>query len=139
MLVPVGGRQGLGRRDRARAPLRAASCALFSIGDAAPILRTARWRGCRTCWPGASLDPQLRALNDAGALNGHVPVTAIVTRAALLTAPLHGFDAVAMANERSASAGNLSWDGVEVNHQFSKSLRVERLLSARASRSSGRP
>ena len=35
-----------------------------------------------------------------------------------------------MANERSASSGNLSWDGVEVNHQFSKSLRAERLLSA---------
>ena len=27
----------------------------------------------------------------------------------------HGFDTVAMANERSASAGNLVWDGVEVN------------------------
>ena len=35
-----------------------------------------------------------------------------------------------MANERSASSGNLSWDGVEVNHQFSKGLRAERLLSA---------
>ena len=41
-------------------------------------------------------------------------------------------DAVAMANERSASAANLSWDGVEVNHQFSKGLRAERLLSAAA-------
>jgi hypothetical protein len=57
-------------------------------------------------------------------------VTAIVTSVALLTAALHGFDAVAMANERSASHGNLRWDGVEVNHQFSKSLRAERLLSA---------
>ena len=28
-----------------------------------------------------------------------------------------------MANERSASAANLRWDGVEINHQFSKSLR----------------
>jgi hypothetical protein len=37
---------------------------------------------------------------------------------------------VAMANERSASAGNVVWDGVEVNHQFSKGLRAERLLSA---------
>jgi hypothetical protein len=77
-----------------------------------------------------TLDPALGELNAAGALNGHVPVTAIVASVALLTAALHGFDAVALANERSASAGNLSWDGVEVNHQFSKSLRVERLLSA---------
>ncbi len=74
------------------------------------------------------LDPELGRLNESGALNGHVPVTAIVTAAALLCASLNGYDTVAMANERSASAGNLSWDGVEVNHQFSKSLRVERLL-----------
>lgn len=47
---------------------------------------------------------------------------------ALLTAALHGFDTVAMANERSASSGNVTWDGVEVNHQFSKSRRAERLL-----------
>jgi hypothetical protein len=35
-----------------------------------------------------------------------------------------------MANERSASAPNLKWDGVDVNHQFSKGLVAERLLSA---------
>ena len=86
--------------------------------------------GCRICSSRRTLDPGLPALNDAGALNGHVPITAIVSCVALLTAALHGFDAVAMANERSASAGNVSWDGVEVNHQFSKGLRAERLLSA---------
>ena len=56
-------------------------------------------------------------------------MTAIVTAVAMLCAQLNGYDTVAMANERSASAGNLTWDGVEVNHQFSKSLRVERLLN----------
>jgi hypothetical protein len=35
-----------------------------------------------------------------------------------------------MANERSASSGNLVWDGVEINHQFSKGLAAERLLRA---------
>jgi hypothetical protein len=76
------------------------------------------------------LDPGLQALNRAGALNGHVPVTAIVSCVALLTAALRGCDAVVMANERSASAGNVTWDGVEVNHQFSKGIRAERLLRA---------
>src|SRR5438477_374776 len=76
------------------------------------------------------LDPALPALNRAGALNGHVPITAIVSCVALLTAALRGFDAVAMANERSASSGNIDWQGVEVNHQFSKGLRAERLLQA---------
>ena len=35
-----------------------------------------------------------------------------------------------MANERSASSGNLTHDGVDVNHQFSKGLEAERLLRA---------
>jgi hypothetical protein len=54
----------------------------------------------------------------------------VVSLIALLTAALNGYGAVAMANERSASSGNLTWDGVDVNHQFSKGLRAEELLRA---------
>ena len=36
-----------------------------------------------------------------------------------------GCDAVAMSNERSASAPNLRIDGADINHQFSKSLEFE--------------
>ncbi|MFT4035765.1 MAG: hypothetical protein QM679_09350 [Patulibacter sp.] len=73
---------------------------------------------------------QLKALHEAGARNGHVPITAIVACVAVLTAAANGFDAVALANERSASQGNQVYDGVEVNHQFSKSARAEALLRA---------
>jgi hypothetical protein len=104
--------------------------ALFSLGDAAPIARTVAVAGLPRLLATRTLDSGLSALNAAGALNGHVPITAIVSCVALLTAALNGFDAVAMANERSASAGNVVWDGVEVNHQFSKGLGAERLLSA---------
>jgi len=129
VLVPVGG-----GKDSAVALeiVRRSGCelALFSVGDAAPIARTVAVAGLPRLLATRTLDPRLPALGDAGALNGHVPVTAIVSCAALLTAALNGFDAVAMANERSASAGNVQWDGVDVNHQFSKGLRAERLLSA---------
>ena len=104
--------------------------ALFSIGNAPPIARTIDVAGLDHLLARRRLDPQLPALNRSGALNGHVPITAIVSCVALLTAALRGFDAVVMANERSASYGNLSWDGVEINHQFSKGLRAERLLRA---------
>jgi len=128
-LVPIGG-----GKDSAVALeiVRRSGCemALFSIGDAPPIARTVAVAGLPRLLARRTLDPSLGALNEAGAINGHVPITAIVACAALLTAALNGFDAVAMANERSASAGNVRWDGVEVNHQFSKGLRVERLLSA---------
>ncbi len=129
ILVPVGGGKDsavaieIARRS-------GAELALFSIGDAPPIARTVAVAGLEHLLARRSLDPLLFECNAAGALNGHIPITAIVTCVALLTAVLNGFDAVAMANERSASAGNLNWDGVEVNHQFSKGLRAERLLSA---------
>jgi UDP-N-acetyl-alpha-D-muramoyl-L-alanyl-L-glutamate epimerase len=129
ILVPVGG-----GKDSAVAleivRRSGVELSLFSIGDAPPIARTAAVAGLPHLIARRTLDPGLRDLNAAGAINGHVPITAIVTCVALLTAALNGFDAVAMANERSASAGNVVWDGVEVNHQFSKGLRAERLLSA---------
>jgi UDP-N-acetyl-alpha-D-muramoyl-L-alanyl-L-glutamate epimerase len=127
-LVPVGG-----GKDSAVAVeiMRRAGCdelALFSVGGAAPIMRTVAVAGLPHLRATRRLDPRLLGLNDAGALNGHVPVTAIVSCAALLTAALRGFDSVVMANERSASSGSVAWHGVDVNHQFSKGLRAERLL-----------
>ncbi len=110
---------------------------LFSVGDAPPIARTAEVAGLPHLLVRRRLDPHLSELNRRGALNGHVPITAIVSCVALLTAALHGLDAVAMANERSASSGNVTWDGVEVNHQFSKSLRAERLLRAAVAEATG--
>jgi hypothetical protein len=129
VLVPVGG--GKDSIVALEAVRRSGhELALFSVGDAPPIARTVAVSGLPRLLCHRRLDPGLAALNRAGALNGHVPVTAVVCCVALLTAALHGFDAVALAAERSASAGNVQWDGVEVNHQFSKSLRAERLLRA---------
>lgn len=76
-----------------------------------------------------TLDPQLRALNALGALNGHVPATAIVSLAVLCAAVLHGHGVVVMSNERSASQGNVTYQGVEINHQWSKSAEAEDLLA----------
>lgn len=127
ILVPVGG-----GKDSAVAVEMAresgSEFALFSIGDAGPIASTAVVADAPHLVAHRRLDPQIAELNQAGALNGHIPITAIVSCVAILTAALHGFDAVAMANERSASAGNVNWGGVDVNHQFSKSRRAERLL-----------
>ena len=76
------------------------------------------------------LDPRLFELNRAGALNGHIPVTAINSLIAVATAALHGLGPVVMSNERSASDPNLIWDGHEVNHQWSKGVEAEGLLRA---------
>jgi UDP-N-acetyl-alpha-D-muramoyl-L-alanyl-L-glutamate epimerase len=129
LLIPVGG----GKDSAVAIEIARASgieTALFSVGDATPIRETANAAKFPRHIVTRKLDPRLIELNAAGALNGHIPITAIISCVALLTAASQGFDAVALANERSASAGNFLWHGIEVNHQFSKSLAAERLLSA---------
>ena len=128
VLVPVGG----GKDSAVAIEIARRSgiaTTLFSLGDAPPISASANAAGLPRHLVTRTLDARLLELNARGALNGHVPITAIVSCVALLTAATQGIDAVLMANERSASAGNLVYNGVEVNHQFSKSRRAERLLA----------
>ncbi|WP_173072189.1 hypothetical protein [Phytohabitans houttuyneae] len=83
------------------------------------------------------IDPKLFDLNAAGALNGHIPVTAINSLIAVATAALHGLGPVVMSNERSASDPNLVWDGHEINHQWSKGVEAEGLLRAALAEQAG--
>ncbi len=78
---------------------------------------------------GRALDPKLLELNRRGARNGHVPVTAVVSLALCLVAVRAGCDSVVMSNERSASEATRDWRGAAVNHQWSKSLAAEELLT----------
>ena len=71
------------------------------------------------------IDPQLLRSAELGFLNGHVPVTGILSAIAVLAAVLTGRDAVVMSNEWSASVPTLEFDGHPVNHQFSKSEEFE--------------
>jgi hypothetical protein len=67
------------------------------------------------------IDPQLLRSAELGFLNGHVPVTGILSAIAVLAAVLADRDAVVMSNEWSASVPTLEYQGRPVNHQFSKS------------------
>jgi hypothetical protein len=74
---------------------------------------------------GREIDPQLLRSAELGFLNGHVPVTGILSAIAVMAAVLAGRDAVVMSNEWSASIPTLEADGRPVNHQFSKSMTFE--------------
>ncbi len=71
------------------------------------------------------IDPQVRRSAELGFLNGHVPVTAVITGAALVAAVLERRDAVVLSNEWSASVPTVVVDGRAVNHQWSKSEAFE--------------
>ena len=98
---------------------------LFSLGAAAPIEATIARAGLPAIRVTRRLDPALFALNEAGALNGHVPITGILSMIVLACAIMCGFDTIAMSNEHSASAPNIAG----VNHQYSKSFEFEQSFS----------
>ncbi len=107
--------------------LRAANepMVLFAVNPKKPILDCAATSGLPFLKVTRTLDPKLFALNEGGAYNGHVPITAIVSFIAIAAAFVHGFDAVVLSNERSANEATLEKDGIEVNHQFSKTSSAE--------------
>jgi UDP-N-acetyl-alpha-D-muramoyl-L-alanyl-L-glutamate epimerase len=74
------------------------------------------------------IDEQVLRSRELGFLNGHVPVTGIISAIALVAAVLEGRDAVVMSNEWSASSATLTVDGRPINHQYSKSLEFETAL-----------
>jgi 7-cyano-7-deazaguanine synthase in queuosine biosynthesis len=99
---------------------------LFSLGHASPIQKTIQVAGLPSIHVARKMSPNLFELNRAGALNGHVPVTGILSFVITVAAVLYGFNVIAMSNEHSANEGNMVINGVEINHQYSKSFEFEK-------------
>lgn len=99
---------------------------LFAVNPAEPILNCVKQSGLPFVSVKRALDPQLFKLNEAGALNGHVPITAIISFTALIVAQALGCDAIVTSNEASANEATVVKNGVEINHQYSKSYEFEK-------------
>ena len=96
------------------------------LGDVfAAIEEPAAVTGLPVLRAGRELDGQVLRSAELGLLNGHVPVTGILSALAVLAAVLDGRDSVVMSNEWSASSGTVEVDGRSVNHQYSKSWAFE--------------
>ena len=101
------------------------------LGDTfAAIEAAAAVTGLPVLRAGRELDEQVLRSRELGLLNGHVPVTGVISALAVLAAVLDGRDSVVMSNEWSASSGTVEVDGRSVNHQYSKSLVFEQDLRA---------
>lgn len=74
------------------------------------------------------IDEQVLRSRELGFLNGHVPVTGIISAIGILTAVLERRDALVMSNEWSASSATLIHNGRPINHQYSKSGEFEAAL-----------
>jgi UDP-N-acetyl-alpha-D-muramoyl-L-alanyl-L-glutamate epimerase len=126
-LVPFGG--GIDSIVTVEQVRRRADVALFVVsrpGDRFDAIeQPAAVTGLPVVRAEREIDPQLLRSAELGFLNGHVPVTGILSAIAVLAAVLTGRDAVVMSNEWSASVPTLEFDGHPVNHQFSKSEEFE--------------
>jgi len=69
------------------------------------------------------IDPELLRLNELGFLNGHTPFSAMLAFVTVLAAIVTGRRHIALSNE--SSANEVTIEGTDINHQYSKSFRFE--------------
>lgn len=110
----------------------------FAVNPKGPILTSVDKIGTAPVYITRTLDAEMIRLGkEPGFYNGHVPSTAINSMIAALCALLYGYNQIVLSNERSASEGNVTFDGRETNHQYSKSLGFELLIAAILSDATG--
>jgi hypothetical protein len=126
-LVPIGGGKDSLVAIEALKAIGAEATAVW-VGQSALIAACAERTGLPTLNIGRELAPGLFEMNRQGAWNGHIPVTAVNSAILAVAAILYGYDSIAFANERSASAATLEYHGQQVNHQWSKGYAFERML-----------
>ncbi|WP_235580637.1 UDP-N-acetyl-alpha-D-muramoyl-L-alanyl-L-glutamate epimerase [Rhodanobacter sp. Root179] len=128
-LVPIGGGKDSLVAVEAIKSIGGEATAVW-VGNSALIAACAERTGLPTLNIQRELAPGLFEMNRLGAWNGHIPVTAVNSAILAVAAILYGYDSIAFANERSASAATLEYDGQQVNHQWSKGYAFEQLLGS---------
>ena len=126
-LVPIGGGKDSLVAVEAIKHIGGQATAVW-VGNSPLIAACAERTGLPTLNIQRELAPGLFELNRLGAWNGHIPVTAVNSAILAVAAILFGYDSIAFANERSASAATLEYEGQQVNHQWSKGYAFETLL-----------
>lgn len=100
---------------------------LFSVHEHKAIRDTAEIVGKPWIMVKRELSPNIREINERPEVkNGHIPITAFNSFVMLVCCVLYGFDTIVMSIEKSADSGNVLFHGLEVNHQYSKSMAFER-------------
>ena len=73
-----------------------------------------------------TIDPLLLKLNNEDALNGHVPISAIIASCGVIVAILSGSKDIIVGNEQSSNEPTLMYKNEAINHQYSKSEEFEK-------------
>lgn len=101
---------------------------IMETGKSSPIInRVAAKIGENKLKIKRQLDPKIFE-EITGSYNGHIPFNAVLAFIGLLGAVLYDYNQIIVGNEFSSSFGNIKYKGLEVNHQWSKSLEFETLF-----------
>jgi hypothetical protein len=99
---------------------------LLLLNPTASAMRVASKSKFKVIKVSRNLDPKLLELNHKGYLNGHTPFSAYLAVLSQVVSVILDLDEVVLSNESSADEGNLSFNGLEINHQYSKSTTFEK-------------
>ncbi len=101
--------------------------ATWSVGHRTQLTPLVEKIGLPHYWVDRTIDPKLLELkNNPDAYNGHIPISAILACVGVIVTILTGYRDVVVSNESSASEPNLIYQGIPINHQYSKSLEFEK-------------
>ena len=100
--------------------------ATWSVNHRQPLTPLIEHIGLPHYWVEREWDPQLTTLNQTpGVLNGHIPISALWACIGMVVAVLSGRRDIVTSNEQSANEPTLEYQGVLINHQYSKSAEFE--------------
>ncbi len=123
---------GAGKDSVLSAELLKAAGTLFDFFAFAPTPaheRIAALVGAKTIRVTRRRDPRIGVRMVVRGISGAYPSVSTFTFVATLLAELLGYNEIIFSNERSADFGNLTYLGLEVNHQWCKSSEAEKMIN----------
>lgn len=102
----------------------------FAQNDNVLYENTAKNSGLKRLFIQRELSKNISLLNTQWAYNGHVPITGMIAFILELVSYLYDYKYIILSNEKSANFWNTLYQGIEINHQWSKSLDFEKDFEA---------
>lgn len=101
----------------------------FAFAPTPAHKKIAKLVGAKTIKVNRRRDPYLDVAMSLFGASSAYPSVSTFTFIATLLAELLGYDSITFSNERSADFGNLTYLGLEVNHQWCKSSEAEKMIN----------
>lgn len=101
----------------------------FAFAPTPAHAKIAKLVGAKTIRVDRRRDPRILLIARLFEVSSAYPSVSTFTFIATLLAELLGYNSIIFSNERSADFGNLSYRGLEVNHQWCKSSEAEKMIN----------